>query len=621
MVHIPLPDLGLDFTASELRTAFLGKHIANLHAANGWHVIRAASSQSSDRGEHLGNLGAAWQGGLWPGDGVNDGVDAEFPARAALNHVRTIDARMLQLSRQRGTAFSLQTAAGSDGNNHFLRGRGFLQESDAFAKRMEDGDEQALGFIGRLQDLWFAECARHYKRLGIEFDTYIGHASGIPNMTKRLERPLAARGIAFQRDDGTTILDFDAHPAPTTPTTNAQGMAAASRTDKQPSKLGVHILRNASGTTTQLLRDAAAVLALVEEYDLDKLIMVTGADTGGTTQHYQRVSRTLTLAGHGEVAEKLVHVPCGVPTVGVPGLETTGSSGIGTSVTPTGSGGGGGLDDLPDIVTAEVLEPLEMMRGAYCIDYNTVEAEGDGSPAEILATAALAVSELTPRRGGSVRGQTQVFNLEALASLDGEDSGPALQLVYSRLRRRLALLSLTTATNYHVPGPHEDDFDDDDADAILRPVLCSKAALAELRTTPWVDLLRLLARYPDVVIGAKGTGDPSVYDTFEPCLLLQFLFRVVGDVREVLDEADDVDAGLGGEANGFTVIGGSGRGESSSAGSARGEREAAVRAVLEAVRVVIENGCELLGVPLIEVEAVRAARERQAVGKRVEREQ
>ena len=73
LVDFSSPNIGGDFTAAHLRSTLLGRHVANLHAANGWQVVRA--NFLGDWGpESVGLLGAGWARGLFGSEGEQEGV-------------------------------------------------------------------------------------------------------------------------------------------------------------------------------------------------------------------------------------------------------------------------------------------------------------------------------------------------------------------------------------------------------------------------------------------------------------------------------------------------------------------------------------------------------------------
>jgi arginyl-tRNA synthetase len=91
---------------------------------------------------------------------------------------------------------------------------------------------------------------------------------------------------------------------------------------------------------------------------------------------------------------------------------------------------------------------------------------------------------------------------------------------------------------------------------------------SSLSETPWCDILRLMARFPDAT--------KSSFRTLDPRHILSYLFRIVEEVNFCLDVAEGDES----------------EGEGSGAGS-----KYAARAVLyESVRQILENGMKLLGI-------------------------
>ena len=127
--------------------------------------------------------------------------------------------------------------------------------------------------------------------------------------------------------------------------------------------------------------------------------------------------------------------------------------------------------------------------------------------------------------------------------MEGETGGN-LQVCYARLCTALANIG-------SIPSPED----------ILNTDYSS------LWDDTWCDLIRLIARYPAVVNAA--------FKTLEPGTILSYLFLVVEQLTDCLDEADE---------------------EESEGGGSSGASKYAARAVLyENVRLVLENAMKLLG--------------------------
>lgn len=187
---------------------------------------------------------------------------------------------------------------------------------------------------------------------------------------------------------------------------------------------------------------------------------------------------------------------------------------------------------------------------------------------DCAATAALSVAELAPARRQHQQ-KHAVVDPESLSSLQ-DDSGMSLLLAYGRLRRRIRLLG-------------------GDEGPISAETLAHPHSLLEKQ--PWCDVLRLLAQFPEVC--------GLVYSSAEPGPLVTYLFRVVTELVPCLDDEEyGGQEGGAGEGGGG---GGEGAAESSAAGESRRHRDESKRALFECVRIVLENGMEMLGIPVMEV--------------------
>jgi arginyl-tRNA synthetase len=280
--------------------------------------------------------------------------------------------------------------------------------------------------------------------------------------------------------------------------------------DKHGARLGTAIVRGRNGSTTYLLRDIATVFDRFKTHSFDKMLYVV-CEQG---VHFRQVFKAVELMGHADIADKLQHITF---------AKASGpSSHLGNAQL---------LGDILDQCENHMREAMGANPDQYQIeDYDAV--------AKVMGINSLVVQELYSKKAHS---HGIGFNL--MTSLEGE-TGPNLQLCYARLCSAIASIGAR-------PTPEEIPHID----------------YSSLWEAPWCELLRLMARYPDVT--------NSAFKTLEPGTILSYLFRVVEELTFCLDEADEDES----------------QGEGSTAGS-----KYAARAVLyENVRQVLENGMKLLG--------------------------
>jgi len=164
-----------------------------------------------------------------------------------------------------------------------IESHGLFAERNTFFKRMEDGDEQALGLWKQVHEASIESYTKLYSRLNISFDDYSGESQVSPTTMVEVEKILKDKGLS-EESGGSWIIDLKKHTG----------------------KSGVAIIRDRAGSSTYLLRDLAAVLERAKKYSFDKMVYVVAADQH--TIHFFRLFKILELMGMSELASKLQHV-------------------------------------------------------------------------------------------------------------------------------------------------------------------------------------------------------------------------------------------------------------------------------------------------------------------------
>lgn len=132
------------------------------------------------------------------------------------------------------------------------------QQANAYFKRMEEGDPQALAQWRRLRELSIQSYGPTYKRLGIEFDRYSGESEAEPYLERIYDMLEQHDLITIDSETGAWCVDLE------------------------EDNLGRPIVRRADGTTLYLTRDLAIMLQRKEQYNFDTGIYVVGH----TTPHF-----------------------------------------------------------------------------------------------------------------------------------------------------------------------------------------------------------------------------------------------------------------------------------------------------------------------------------------------
>jgi arginyl-tRNA synthetase len=372
VVEFSSPNLGKEFDGSHLRSTIIGAYIASLYEGMGWDVVRM--NFLGDWGKHIGLLAVGWS---------RFGSEEHFQADS-LRHLLDVYTEIDKLFKPE------QEAAKKLRNEHqdtsVIESEGISGERDAFCKKMEDGDPDALALWKRFREVCIAKYTDLYARLNIKFDDYSGESDISNETVAEVEAILTEKGV-YEESDGAWILDFRKYGS---------------------SGLGTGILRFRNGTTSYLLRDISAVLERSRKYSFDKMIYVVSARQ---VHHFAQIFKALELMGHSYLVEKLEHVSFGK----VQGLSAKeGRSGL-------------LLDDILDQCKSAISGLLEVDPE------NTQEFQGGDrlKVSDALGGIGLMAQDLSIRRGGNFS-----FDIAKIATTDGW-TGLALEESYAKLSTKL----------------------------------------------------------------------------------------------------------------------------------------------------------------------------------------
>lgn len=282
--------------------------------------------------------------------------------------------------------------------------------------------------------------------------------------------------------------------------------------------LDIAVVRGRTGTTTYLLRDVAAALEREKKYAFDKMIYVVSSEQD---LYFQRVFKVLELMGRADLAARLQHVNFG-KVIGM-------SSRLGNVKL---------LGDILD-QTGEAMHEVMRRNATKYAQVPDPEAVADA-----VGISAVMVQDMSGKRVNNYP-----FDIARMTSFEG-DTGPYLQYCHARLNSILRKAGLTR-------------------DDIAKHVENHPTALdTETDKRHCVDLLRLMAQYPDVTATAMRNLEPST--------ILTYLFRLTHQLSSSYD-----------------VIRVTGTNEGHDVMLARA-------ALYEGVRQVLENGMKLLGITPVE---------------------
>jgi arginyl-tRNA synthetase len=237
----------------------------------GWDVVKI--NYLGDWGKQMGLLGVGWE---------KFGSEERFradPIRHMLSVYRKID----ELLRPE---LASRKMARDDGKDNFdLEIQGVSVERNAFFKRTEDGDKEALALCRRFRDVSIDYYTKLYASLNVSFDEYSGESQVSLETMAEVEEMLKSKGFS-EESDGAWIVDLRKH-------------------GEEKGSPGTVIIRDRKGSSTYLLRDLAAAIDRSRKYSFDKMIYVVSDDH---KLHFQRLVKILDLLNMSDLRHKLEHV-------------------------------------------------------------------------------------------------------------------------------------------------------------------------------------------------------------------------------------------------------------------------------------------------------------------------
>ncbi|KAK3297742.1 uncharacterized protein B0H64DRAFT_441177 [Chaetomium fimeti] len=424
IVEFSSPNIAKEFHAGHLRSTIIGAFIANLYESSGWDVVRI--NYLGDWGKQFGLLAVGWE---------KYGSE-ELLKTQPLKHLLDVYVKIYADFEPEKAASKQARDEGRDTAE--IESRGLFAARNAFFKRMEDGEPEALALWKRFRDISIERYIDIYARLGINFDVYAGESQVDPATVAEVESILKERGV-YEEGQGSWMIDFAKHGA---------------------KHLGTPILRGRTGTTTYLLRDVAAILDRAKQYSFDEMIYVVSSEQD---LYFQRVFKTVELMGYPDLAAKLKHVNFGK----VMGM----SSRLGKVQL---------LSDILDNCGSAMHDVMRTNAVKYA------QVEDPDAVADTIGITAVMVQDMSGKRINNYP-----FDINRMTSFEG-DTGPYLQYCHARLS------SISRKAKLAGIDPAEGDIDysyleDDHSAALLRTMgqYPDVIGLAFKNLEPWTILTYL----------------------------------------------------------------------------------------------------------------------------------
>ena len=252
-------------------------------------------------------------------------------------------------------------------------------EAREWSKKIESGDSYAVGLFDKFKAITLEQAKAVYRRLNIEFDSYLGESFYVDKVAG-VEEKLRAKNL-LQTSDGAQVvmLGDDMPPA---------------------------IIRRSDGASLYVARDLAAAYYRHATYGFDKCLYVVASHQA---LHFKQLFKVLELLGE-PWASDMVHVSYGMVSVEGMSLSTR----------------RGNVLYLSDVLNAAV------EKAQSIIEERNPTLVGKSEVAESVGVGAVVFDALYDGRL-----KDKNFSLADALNFDGE-TGPYVQYTHARCRSVLA---------------------------------------------------------------------------------------------------------------------------------------------------------------------------------------
>ena len=252
-------------------------------------------------------------------------------------------------------------------------------EAREWSKKIESGDQYAVSLFEKFKAITIEQAKRVYKRLNIEFDSYLGESFYVDKVGG-VERKLKDKNL-LAVSDGAEIVEVGEDMPPA-------------------------LIRRSDGASLYIARDLAAAYYRHETYAFDKCLYVVASHQA---LHFKQLFKVLELLGE-PWAKDMVHVSYGMVSVEGMSLSTR----------------RGNVLYLSDVLNSAV------EKAAAIIDERNPDLKDKARVSESVGVGAVVFDALYDGRL-----KDKNFSLESALNFDGE-TGPYVQYTHARCRSVLA---------------------------------------------------------------------------------------------------------------------------------------------------------------------------------------
>lgn len=176
IVEFSSPNIAKPFHAGHLRSTIIGGFLSNLYEAAGWDVVRM--NYIGDWGKQYGVLAIGFEKFGSEEELVKNPIGHLFDVYVKVSKIAADEADKMKSLKEE---IAKKKEAGEDtsvpeAGVKKIEEEGIDQLARNYFKKMEDGDEAALGIWKRFRDLSIEKYKQTYARLNIRYDDYSGES-------------------------------------------------------------------------------------------------------------------------------------------------------------------------------------------------------------------------------------------------------------------------------------------------------------------------------------------------------------------------------------------------------------------------------------------------------------
>lgn len=360
IIDFSSPNIAKPMGVGHLRSTIIGQALSNIYKKTGYAVIN--DNHLGDWGTQFGKLLFAYK--HWG--------DEQKIAENPIRELKDLYVKFHDLSK----------------DNPEME-----DEARALFVKLENGDPELLALWKKFRDLSVEDFDKMYKRLGVNFDTYIGESFFIKDAEKAVEDCLEKKVCRIDEETGAVVVDGEDENTPS------------------------FLLRKQDGSTLYMSRDLAAIKFRCQTFNPSSILYVVGNEQ---ELNFKQLFSLAQKIGYLPSQVEAKHIGFGMVTVGGKKMSTR----------------QGTIIELEELLAQSVAKSKDILKAK---NPNLTEQEL-AEISEVIGVGAILYNDLRQTKSKSIS-----FDWNKM--LDFEGTGSAAYLQYTYVRIQSILKKLTTVFN------------------------------------------------------------------------------------------------------------------------------------------------------------------------------